>query len=357
MQIGAMYARTRSVIDDLGLEMYEPQGGFPSVGMILGGQRVAPQDWPTSPVNKTEGPERNLPPFALPSLYLTKDNPLAELESWMEPESAALDVPLDQYLKSKGASDEAIRLMDIPNVAESISEISALSELRKDRINQFEAANGTFSFLKGGMSRLPEAMAATLQGDVILDKKVIAISNGDDMAEVECEDGSRFSADFVIVTVPFTVLRDIKMDPPLQGGQADAVNELPLSQVTQVFMSIKEPYWEEDGFPGSMFTDGPLERLWTLPGPNSATELLWIFMNGDREKPVRAMSDDEIVTYAYDELIKMRPSAEGRVEPLKAWSWSKKPVLKRRLCLFQTGPDQRIQRRHGNTCRANALRG
>ncbi len=337
MQIGAMYARVRSVVDELGLEMYDPAPEFPSTGMILGGQSVAPQDWAESPVNKTVGPERAMPPFALSRLYVSTDNPLAELDSWLESSSAALDVPFDQYLKSKGASDEAIRLLEIPNVADTIGQISALSELRKDRINQFEAANGMFSFLKGGMSRLPEAMATSLNTEVQRGKKVTAISNGDTLAEVQCEDGSSYTADFVIVTLPFTVLRDVKMDPPLQGAQADAVNSLPLSQVTQVFMSIKEPYWEQDGMPGSMFTDGPLERLWTLPGPNSATELLWIFMNGDREKPLRGMSNEDIVAFAYDELVKLRPSAEGRVEPLKAWSWSNNPYSKGAYAYFAPG--------------------
>ena len=103
--------------------------------------------------------------------------------------------------------------------------------------------------------------------------------------------------------------------PPLEGAQAEAVASLPSSQVTQVFFDIKEPYWEADGLPGSMFTDSPLERMFTLAGPDSDAQHLWVFINGEGERRVRNMTDAEVLKFAHEELIRLRPSTEGRVEP------------------------------------------
>lgn len=337
MQIGSMYARVRSMVGDLGLTMYEPNVQFPALAIYVGGLATTVEEWPNSPLNKTIGPERGIPPFALNRLYVSKSNPLTALDSWFEDDSLQYDIPFDDYLRSKGASEEAIRLMGVANVADNMHQMSALHEFRKDLVMAFEIKNGFFSFLTGGMSRLPEAMADAVRGDVLLNKKVAAISNGKDGVEVRCDDGTRHRAQFAVITLPFAVLRDVKFDPPLIGAQAEAVANLPSSQITQVFFDIKHSYWLEDGLPGSMYTDSPLERMFTLAGPDSEAQHLWVFMNGDGERRVRNMTEQQVMKFTYEELVRLRPSTEHRVEPRRAWSWSRNPYSKGGYSYFAAG--------------------
>ena len=337
LQIGAMYSRVRNRVAELGLELYEPPPGFPPLAIYLDGQPITVPEWPTSSLNETVGPERGVPPFALSRFYINRLNPLQDLESWTDPAYAQYDVPLDQWLRAQGASDQALALMDIPNPGETLSSISALHEMQKDKVNSFEAEAGMFSFLKGGMSRLPEAMAAALSNEVRTGKKVVSLRHDGEGVDVRCADGSRYRAQFVIASLPFSVLRDVKFDPPLSGSQAGAVANLPYSQVSQILFIIKSPYWEEDGLRGSMCTNGPLEQLCTWPGPNSPAEILWCFINGATEAPVRSMTDAEFLEYGYRELVKLRPSAQDRVEPAAAWSWSRNPYSKGAYAYFAPG--------------------
>ena len=337
MQIGQMYARIRNMINTVGLSVYEPKQGFPPMGMYIGGQPVKISDWPTSPLNKTKGAERGLPPFALKNLYLRKAPPLEQLDSWLSPDVEASDYSFEQFLRANGASDEAIRLLEV--TGERTSSVSTLDQMRNEKVLKSEIASGPYSLLEGGMSRLPEAMASRIQGGIFKNKRVVAINQQDGAVEAVCADGSRYRAASAIVTLPFSVLREVVFNPPLQGAQADAVQNLGYTQVTQIFFDVKKPYWEEDGMPASMFSDGPLERMMFLAGPPSGDDqYLWTFISGAREKHLQAMTDQEILEWSWTELKRLRPSVEGRVEPRMVWSWSKHPYARGAFSYF--GPGQ-----------------
>lgn len=133
------------------------------MGMYIGGQPVKISDWPTSPLNKTKGAERGLPPFALKNLYLRKAPPLEQLDSWLSPDVEASDYSFEQFLRANGASDEAIRLLEV--TGERTSSVSTLDQMRNEKVLKSEIASGPYSLLEGGMSRLPEAMASRIQGE------------------------------------------------------------------------------------------------------------------------------------------------------------------------------------------------
>ena len=65
--------------------------------------------------------------------------------------------------------------------------------------------------IEGGNSRLPEKMAAALKFPVQKNKIVTSIGSSDTKVEVKCTDGSKFQADYAVVTLPFSVLRKIRI--------------------------------------------------------------------------------------------------------------------------------------------------
>jgi monoamine oxidase len=60
----------------------------------------------------------------------------------------------------------------------------------------------------------------------------VSLQSRDAEVEVCCADGSRFRADYAVVTLPFSVLRQVEITPPLQGAQAEAVKTMPYTAVT-----------------------------------------------------------------------------------------------------------------------------
>jgi monoamine oxidase len=282
------------------------------------------------------GPERAVVPFGLSAL-LGRDNPLDALEAWLRPEHAALDVPYDQFLLTRGASAEALRLVAVTNHAPGLSEISALNELRKGYLLRREMEAGVF-FVRGGTPRLTQAMAAALASPALTGRQVVRIEAEDAGVCVHCGNGESFDARFAISTLPFTVLREIAIAPALTGAQADAIRSLPYSEASYVVFEVNAPFWESDGFAPTMWTDSALELIVAWPAEDGVTRHLLSFINGTGERALRRMSPPEQLDFATRELQRLRPASAGKVRAARVYSWTADPNARGAYAFF--GPGQ-----------------
>ncbi|XP_008563042.1 PREDICTED: peroxisomal N(1)-acetyl-spermine/spermidine oxidase-like [Galeopterus variegatus] len=116
----------------------------------------------------------------------------------------------------------------------------------------------TFS---GGYQGLTNHMMASLPKDVmIFNKPVKTIHWNGSFQEsafpgetfpvlVECEDGGRFPAHHVIVTVPLGFLKehwDTFFEPPLPTEKAEAIRKIGFGTNNKIFLEFEEPFWEPD---------------------------------------------------------------------------------------------------------------
>ncbi|MBC6471541.1 MAG: FAD-dependent oxidoreductase [Hormoscilla sp. GM102CHS1] len=175
--------------------------------------------------------------------------------------------------------------------------------------------------IKGGNSYLPQQMANALKSPVQRNKIVEAIRSGERGVEVYCTDGSQYQADYAVCTLPFSVLRQVQIDPPFSGEQAEAVRELPYTMVTQVHLKVRRPFWEEDGYPIRMWTDSVLELMFPQQDGNGQVQSLVCWANGDSAKKLDAMSSRELNQFVMAELKRLRPATEGNIEIARVVSW------------------------------------
>lgn len=66
---------------------------------------------------------------------------------------------------------------------------------------------------------------------------------------VECEDGARFPAHHVLVTVPLGFLKehlDTFFEPPLPAEKAEAIRKIGFGTNNKIFLEFEEPFWEPD---------------------------------------------------------------------------------------------------------------
>jgi monoamine oxidase len=335
--IGPYYARVRDLAYRLDVPLISPPGRMPMANYV-NGSLVASSDWATSKSNKTIGREKSVQPGALEFFYLNNNNPLPDVESWIEPEQAQYDVPLAQYLKSKGASDEALRLLSVTINVFDLSTGSALAYLRDIKRLQWGIAQSDdnnrstygasasdgfeFSEVGGGTQRLTEAMAAALKSEVRLNQSVRAIHMSDDGVDVKTLDGSVFKGKYVISAIPFTALRKIDVTPGFEGRQQDAIRYSMHNNSLRVFMEATEPFWENDvGDPG-LYTDTPIERVFASTNEEGAYVLnSWI--NGNAAYRLDSLPTESVAELVVDTLAKIRPASKGKVKVMKVHSWAK----------------------------------
>ncbi|KJH69460.1 flavin monoamine oxidase family protein [Aliterella atlantica] len=305
-------------------------------------QPVVSSDWATSTANKLAETERNTLPPRLLTSYLSPDNPLPDETAWLKAEYADLDISLEQYLSAKGASPEALRLMNF-NPASLFNSIEATSALWALRNNQRTKTPSKQPMrIEGGNSRLPEKMAAALKFPVQKNKTVTSIRSSGSCVEVECADGSNFQADYAVVTLPFSVLRRIKITPPLQGKQAQAVAELPYTIITRMQLAVRRPFWEEDGFPPQMWTDTRLQNIFPVTDA-TGTQNLFCITGGNSARQLDAMNPQMLAEFVQSKLARIRPASKGNVEVTNVVSWGRDPFARGAYAHFAPGQIRRFQ--------------
>ncbi len=327
-EIGTTYARVRDMIDRVGGFTMKPFIDIFQLEFALhiDGSLMPVLDWPQATVNKLPESERNtgpFGPFALGPKYAMRPSPLADLDSWLEPENAKYDIPYGDFLKSQGASDEAIRLISEQLDPGDANGVSTLWIMRSQRFQQFVGGLDGLDQMQDGMSRLPEGMARLLSRDVQFGATIESISYDDQGVEVRDAKGRAYRARYVICTVPLTILKQIQFEPGLPDLQAEAVATIPCDRSAGIYFHVTDPYWEEDGMPGSTWTNHAMGRVFRYSWGDGY--YLWMQKGGADAAALSGMSDKDIMEQALKELHDVRPSTVGRVEPTTVMNWGDYP--------------------------------
>ncbi len=341
-QVGPYYARVRDMADRLGVRLLPGSNIYAPYAFSVGGELFAGTQWPNHELNKTIGNERAVLPSVLLDHYFEKHNPLKGFDDWLEPQSAAYDLPLGQWLLDNDASPDALKLINEGPIDADIWNVSALHLLHNDArgrlwfsgdgtprdLDRFQKRSATSHRVEGGTSRLPEAMATHL-GDVIrLNKLVTRIESSTQETEVRCMDGSRYRASFVIAALPFTTLSRVAIDPPTLGAQAEAIRLLPYRANSQVHLRFTGgAYWDEDGHEASIWSDGPLSLVRQKILADGTREFLQAVCVGKKAERLDLLSPRDRGAFVVQEIERMRPSLKGRLTVTAVYSWSEYPLV------------------------------
>lgn len=174
--------------------------------------------------------------------------------------------------------EQVLRLtieVELGAVSEQFSALSALLEWRV-----FLFGGEKNYHIKGGNSRLIEALAAHLHGPRLLNAQVVAIKRtprgaGRYDCEVTCtvgRDVKRLHADAVVVAIPWVRLHGIQFEPSIDADRWKAINSLGRGQYTVLhFIMGKgfESLWGADG-PFPVLSGGPLGVIYGPHGQRGA---------------------------------------------------------------------------------------
>jgi monoamine oxidase len=328
-EIAPGYARMRAMIGRLGgIRMANwLQTTDMRFAVYDRGRLTSLEAWQASAANRFDDAERGrfgpMGPFGVALSYLPRPNPLKDLDSWLAEDSARLDVPLGRYLRERGASAEALRFVAPWVAADTLDSVSALWQLRAARFAESMGALDKLEYFEQGASRVPEGMAALLKREVRLRTPVTALASTAAGASVTLADGKRLRARRIVCTVPLTVLRGLKIDPPLPPLQAEAARAIPYGSATSFFFAVKEPFWEHDGLPAATWSCDDFGRAFVR---NTASgRYLWFYKSGAAGARVPRMADAELLASAAREIHQVRPSTVGRIEPAAIANWSASP--------------------------------
>jgi len=296
--------------------------------LVLDGQLIPAGAWASSPKNPFPAPLKNLMPWSYLNPIIGKNNPLKSADAWLDPANARYDVSLHEWLRGLGVSDEIIELCwnTNPNYGTTAWDVSAMMVLFGTTFATMQAQLGgkTFGYTAvGGNMAIPEAMAKGLKKPVEFGRNVVGIRSADDGAEVRCEDGTTWKADYVICSMPNTVLRRVRVEPLFTGARSQAVNTLASQPLNMLHLAVKKPFWEEDGLRPAIFSNSLAgmvvpERKGKTPAEVTS---LTIWVRGRNATWMDTVEEEVAIGMVMEDFYRMRPAARGKVEVRAYHSW------------------------------------
>ncbi|HEY2962469.1 MAG TPA: FAD-dependent oxidoreductase [Pyrinomonadaceae bacterium] len=153
--------------------------------------------------------------------------------------------------------------------------------------------------IKGGSDLLPGAFAKRLEGKILYGAPVLRIeqdANATRVVFLKAGAPHTFTADSVLCTIPFSVLRNVEL-PGLSQRKQDVIKGVRYDAVSRVYLQTKNRFWEEKGFNGFVFTAGAIEiwqPTWSQPGPRGI--LMTYARPGEAERITSLKEKDRIET-------------------------------------------------------------
>jgi monoamine oxidase len=126
-------------------------------------------------------------------------------------------------------------------------------------VDQFGAdddvAPGAMYRIEGGNDRLATALAAPLGNRLRLRTEVVAISHRGKAVRVSVKHAqtqSQLTCDYVIVTMPASIVRRIPFTPSLPSQQHDAFARLKYGRATKTLLQFSKRFWRAPGRPRAL---------------------------------------------------------------------------------------------------------
>jgi monoamine oxidase len=245
-------------------------------------------------------------------------------------------------MRSRGASPGALLILglmfylDLP--ADGIEKTSALWLLRDALLSP---GGQQINRIRGGLDLLPRAFASRLADRILYGAPVVQVEQGPKGVEVVAQRAGgmeRMSADYVICTLPFPVLRTLKVTPPFSEPKRKAIEELPYAACTKIYLQTRRKFWMDQKLSGFACTDLPIRYVFdSTPKSESRRGLLECYISGPKSETVMAMSPDQRQQFAIENLEKVFPGVAREVEGGTSKSWKEDPWSRGAYAYYQPG--------------------
>jgi len=184
--------------------------------------------------------------------------------------------------------------------------------------------------IKGGTDLLPKAFAEKLAKKIRYGAAVVRIEEvGNQPRVVFLESGRQqaLTADAVLCTIPFSVLKNIDL-PALSTRKRDAIARTHYDAVSRVYLQTKNRFWEEKGLNGFAFTRAAIEiwqPTWSQPGPRG---ILMTYARPGEAERIASLKENERIAVTLKQLDEMFSGLRNSFErgATKCWTedeWSR----------------------------------
>jgi len=272
---------------------------------------------------------------------LSKD--ISHYENEDEEEMTRLDnLSISQYLDQLGVSGWFRTLLDMAFTSEfglEVGEQSALNLLcmlsvdTSDGFKVFGNSDERYKVI-GGNQRLIDAMADKIKDKLRLEYELAVIRKSGNGFELEFKNGTRKECEYLLLTLPFNILRNIKIEVDLPAEKKQVIDELGYGTSSKILLGVKNRGWRKAGYCGYLFNES-IQNGWDnsqLQNNNEGEAGFTVFLGG---KPGASVNSDSCSEY-FETLKSIFPDIESN-DHWSVFNWSTHPFTKAGYSCYKMG--------------------
>ena len=226
---------------------------------------------------------------------IKKDAALVATENYKNPALIALDkLSLEEYLQKIGITGWLYDLLRISYTAEMGLEsdvqncIAFLELFDTNPANGFDIYGESDERYKviGGNQQVVDALAKNLEEQIKREYQLESLTEKGMEYKLTFQNGKETLVDFVIMTIPFSVLRDVKMNVDMSPKKEKCIKELSYGTNSKLFLGMNKRIWREQGFSGYVLSN-LMHNGWDssqMQNSNEGTGGYSIFLGGKMGK-------------------------------------------------------------------------
>ena len=253
-----------------------------------------------------------------------------EIEDWVDEEqdSAKVSDSLADLMKGfdYGSTTDSKLIFDFcMNYLYSQDNAAESYELSGRYFNDYEQFDGSELILPLGYSQIIDILSKDIE--IIYEKVVNEIEYSNGKVNVSTKDGTTYTADKVIVTVPLGVLQSgsINFNPPLSQSKTQAIQRLGYGTMDKLWLEFEEAFWTNDKNMDwiNYVSDNPGVFVQTLNVDKYFKKPLIVMFNvGDAAMQYSELTDQEVLENAMSIIRKWYPNAPDYLRYART-NWSK----------------------------------
>lgn len=200
---------------------------------------------------------------------------LITADSHSSADSALDNMNIAQYFDKIGLNGWLRSMLDVAYVTEFGQPINQQTALNFLWMVSPKVTDGSFEVfglsderykIKGGNDLIISNLAAQLKGQITTGYELIEIKetiNGSQELSFKADKSiKRITVDYVLLTIPFTILKSIKTTPSWPTWKKNAIEQLGYGNNSKLMVGFKNKFWNKSGFQGYYFTDSKLQSGW-----------------------------------------------------------------------------------------------
>lgn len=182
---------------------------------------------------------------------------------------------LEAYLEKIQAADVIKKVIEVAFITEYGDDIGNQSAL--NFLTVIGTDTSSFKYygesderykVKGGNQRIPETLARKLENEILYNHTLIAINENSSQKNITLQFSTgagqtkTVEAHRVLLTVPFTILRDIEWNFSLPENKKYCIQQVGYGKNVKLFAGFHDRPWRKNGYAGAVFTDEEIQSGW-----------------------------------------------------------------------------------------------